>query len=171
MAGIDVGSLADWFSGTMSAIAVITALVAYPIAHRQRRNELLERDKESLASDDADSSKSFSFQSIRPLAIPEHTLPELNQAEIEFLLKNRGAELLMVGSECIRRQASIEHTMRQYTIRHEAFFELMPPPVESDGTLFKHALTRDQHNKVLPYALMLDSLLDGMIELGFVDKG
>jgi hypothetical protein len=42
---LDAGSWADWFSGTMSALAVMTALASHPIAKRQRRIEEKERDR------------------------------------------------------------------------------------------------------------------------------
>jgi hypothetical protein len=102
---------------------------------------------------------------VRPLGVPDRPVSELNQTEIDFLLKAKAADLLMEIDMCMGRYLSIVYAMNQYKIRHEALFELMPPPVANQGLRFTHELTADQKTKVLPYAIMLDSLLDGVMAL------
>ena len=55
--------------------------------------------------------------------------------------------------------------MNEYRTRHEALYELMPPPVDNDGMRFTHKLTQEEATKIKPYTLMLESLLDNMIIL------
>lgn len=187
---LDAGSWADWFSGVMSAVAVTVALSAYPIANRQRNMEQRQREKEigraigwkllrvlnhtmdidrhitaGLRLDMKYAPAEFKFPRVRPLGVPERAIPELNQTEIDFLLKAQSAELLMEIDMCVDRYASIIYSMNQYKIRHEALFELMPSPVSNDGTRFSHMLSKEELSKVRPYAIMLDALLDGIIEL------
>ncbi len=187
---LDAGSWADWFSGIMTALAVITALIAYPVARAQRQNQELQRDKalgraigwkllkvfnstadidrhitERLSKREALSSASMRFFLVEPLGIPERTFPELNLSETDFLLRAQAADLLAEIDMCIGRYVSIAHAMNEYKSRREALFELMPPPVASDGTIFTHELSQEQRDRVQPYAAMLESLLDGIIVL------
>ena len=55
--------------------------------------------------------------------------------------------------------------MNEYKNRDEALFELMPPPVTRQGMLFTHELTKEESDRIGPYAAMLESLLDGIIAL------
>ena len=41
----------------------------------------------------------------------------------------------------------------------------MPAPVANEGVLFTHALSKDEFDDVKPYAVMLDALLAGMVDL------
>ncbi|ODP36191.1 hypothetical protein [Sphingomonas turrisvirgatae] len=187
---LDAGSWADWFSGVASGLAVIVALSAYPIAKRQRRAEQHERDQEigravgwkllrvlnhtadinrhiqsGLSSQTQHAPPGFKFPLVRPLGLPERAVLELNQSEIDFLLKAKSAELLMEIDMCVGRYQSIAYSMGEYKLRHEALFELMPPPVANGGTIFSHRLSKEEAARVRPYSIMLDALLDGIIEL------
>lgn len=187
---LDAGSWADWFSGTMSALAVITALVAYPIAKRQNKAALKQRDKElgravgwkllkvlnstadidrhiksSLVKREPRYPPEMKFPLVQPLGVPERRLEELNQSEVDLLLKAQAADLLAEIDMCIGRYASITYAMNEYKNRHQALFELMPSPVARDGVTFTHSLTKEENEKVSPYAAMLESLLDSIIAL------
>jgi hypothetical protein len=187
---LDAGSWADWFAGTMSALAVVVALAAYPIARRQ--NQIIEKRREketgraigwkllktlnstmdierhiktSLAGREPLHPPGMKFPLVQPLGVPERPLQELNQNETDLLLRAQAADLLAEIDMCIGRYASITHAMSEYKNRHEALFELMPSPVASQGIQFTHMLTQHESDKVGPYATMLESLLDGMIKL------
>lgn len=187
---LDSGSWADWFSGSMSALAVMTALAAYPIAKRQTRKEQRERDREiaraigwkllkvlnstgdimrhfnsSLAKRKPVFPAGLTFPLIQPLGMPDRFPPELNQSETDFLLKAQASDLLAEIDMCVSRYASIAYAMNEYKNRHEALFELMPAPVASEGSTFTHKLTLEEHERVQPYAIMLESLLDSMIAM------
>ncbi len=187
---LDAGSWADWFAGTMSALAVAVALAAYPIARRQNQMNEKRREKEvgraigwkllkalnstmdierhikaSLSQRQPLYPSGMKFPLVQPLGVPERSLPELNQNETDLLLRAQAADLLAEIDMCIGRYASITYAMNEYKNRHQALFELMPPPVATEGTQFTHMLNKDEADKVRPYATMLESLLDSMIVL------
>lgn len=187
---LDAGSWADWFSGTMSALAVITALAAYPLARRSRNladkrydkalgraigwkllkvlNNTADVDRHirtSLAKREPQNPHGMKFALVRPLGMPERPLQELNQSETDLLLRAQAGDLLAEIDMCIGRYASITYALNEYKNRHQALFELMPPPVTRTGMTFTHKLTKEDNERVEPYAAMLESLLDGIIAL------
>ncbi len=190
LASLEPGSWADWFSGSMSALAVAVALSAYPISNWQKRRDDRERDRErgraigyklwTLLNQNADIDRhiktSFAsrvrrfpanmrFPRVRPLGVSERKPAELNQAEIDLLLKSQSAELLMELELCFGRFSSITYGMAEYKNRHESLYELMPVPITSEGMTFTHSLTAEESARVMPYAKMLDSLLESTINL------
>ncbi|MBB3918335.1 hypothetical protein [Rhizobium fabae] len=50
---VDMGSMADWFSGVVSSIAIIVALSGYRLQERQRKfdRELLEKQRKAIVRD------------------------------------------------------------------------------------------------------------------------
>jgi len=187
---LDAGSWAEWVSGAMSFAAVVTALIGYWVIHLQRASDDRKRDvaaahgafwkalevhnhianiakhfREGLDSIVAQDKKVMKFTRIRPLNIPTKHAPELSTDEVNFLMRSNSADILMKLSESIIRYDLIRFAMAEYKTRHESFFELMPSPVEGDGERFTHMLSPEQHEKVLPYALMMDKLLDSITEL------
>lgn len=187
---LDAGSWADWFSGTMSCAAVGAALLGYWFVHRQRGSDNKDREKraaesvgwkalkvfndtatvakhlkESLAADVDLGFQPMKFTRVRPLGIPPKSTSDLNQEEIGFLLRAKASGILMELGDAIARYDSIRFSMEQYKARHEALYELMPPPVATEGTLFTHRLSKADKEKITPYAVMLDALLDSIIDL------
>lgn len=187
---LEPGSWADWFSGSMSALAVVVALNAYPIANRQKRKDDRRRDAEigrgigwkalTLLNQNADIDRhiksslairepmyppNMKFPRVRPLGVPDRKPQELNQSETDFLLKSQSAELLMELELCFGRYSSIIFAMSEYKTRHEALYELMPQPIAIEGMTFTHKLTQEEAARAKPYTLMLESLLDSMIAL------
>lgn len=187
---LDAGSWADWFAGTMSFAAVAAALYGYWVVHGQRRADAKDLEKktaetvgwkalqvfndtatvakhlkESLADVGSVSFLSHKFARVRPLGIPNRPTEYLTQAEISFLIKVRGADILMELQDALARYDSIRFTMQEYRSRHEALYELMPTPTSANGTLMTHHLDKEQHDKIVPYANMLDELLNSLIEL------
>lgn len=187
---LESGSWADWFAGSMSALAVAVALAAYPISNRQQRLADRQRDKEvgrgigwkalKLLNKNADIHRhiksslesrqqmyppNMKFPLVRPLGVPERRPQELNQGETDLLLKSQSADLLMELELCFGRYSSIVFAMNEYKSRHEALYELMPQPVTSEGMTFTHQLTQREAARIKPYTLMLESLLDSMISL------
>ena len=188
---LDAGSWADWFSGTMSFAAVVAALFGYWVVHRQRTNDVREQEKRAAESvgwkvlkvynDTATIAKhlrislgaeqdldfnSKKFARVRPLGIPAKSTSDLNQEEIGILLKAKATDVLMELSDAIARYDSIRFAMQEYKSRHEALYDLMPAPVAvQEGALFTHRLNREQYERVMPYTVMLETLLDGLIVL------
>lgn len=190
LVSLEPGSWADWFAGSMSALAVAVALAAYPISKRQRRQEDRERDREiargigwkmlTLLNQNGDVERhirtslesrvpmyppNMKFPLVRPLGVPDRKPQELNQSETDLLLRTKSAELLMDLELCFGRYASIIYGMNEYKVRHEALYELMPTPSANEGMVFTHSLTKEEAARVKPYTLMLESLLDGMIAM------
>ncbi|MET3828019.1 hypothetical protein ABIC16_003712 [Sphingomonas sp. PvP055] len=189
-ASLEAGSWADWFSGSMSALAVAVALSAYPISKRQRRLDERQRDAEigrgigwkamtllnqtadidrhmkaSLANREPMYPPGMKFPLVRPLGVPDRKPQELNQSETDFLLKSQSADLLMDLELCFGRYSSIVYAMNEYKVRHEALYELMPTPVANEGMTFTHHLNKEESDRIKPYTLMLESLLESMIQL------
>lgn len=190
MVSLEPGSWADWFSGSMSALAVVVALSAYPIANWQKRRADRQRDAEigrgigwkalNLLNQNADIDRhikrsltvrvpvyppNLKFPLVRPLGVPDRKPQELNQAETDFLLKTQSAQLLMNMELCFGRYSSIVYAMNEYKARHEALYELMPQPIANDGLTFTHRLAPEEVARLKPYTLMLEALLDSMIAL------
>jgi hypothetical protein len=187
---LDAGSWADWFAGSMSFAAVAAALFGYWVVHWQRLSDAKELEKrtaetvgwkalqvfndtatvakhlkQSLEDDGNVSFLKHRFARVRPLGIPNRPTEYLTQAEISFLIKVKGADILMNLQDALARYDSIRFAMSEYRIRHEALFERMPTPTATNATIMTHHLTKEQHDKVEPYAIMLDALLDSVIEL------
>lgn len=190
LVSLEPGSWADWFAGSMSALAVAVALAAYPISNWQRRKDDRQRDaatgrgigwktltllnqtadidrhiKASLAVRETLYPPNMKFPLVRPLGVPERRPPELNQSETDLLLKSQSSDLLMNLELCFGRYSSIVFAMNDYRIRHEALFELLPQPIATEGMRFTHKLSPEDAAKIKPYTLMLESLLDSMIAL------
>jgi hypothetical protein len=184
LVSLEPGTWADWFSGSMSALAVAVALSAYPIANCQKKRANLEREKEigaaignkltklmsrnedinrhiklSLAGERMKLPPQFRSLLVRPLGIPDWVPQELNQSEIDFLLRSRSSELLVELDLCHGRYLSILFAMKEFKVRHEALFELLPPPVQTEGTIFSHQLDMSEVARVRPFMLMMDSML------------
>lgn len=189
-ASLEPGSWADWFSGSMSALAVAVALSAYPISKLQKRRDEKQREKEigraighkivALLGQNADIDRpikaglarrkptfppNFKFPLVQPVGIPDRQVRELGQNEINFLLKIDAADLLMEVDMCSGRYSSIVFAMNEYKVRHQALFELMPSPIRHEGMTFTHLLNEEDNKRVMPYMIMLDSLLADIISL------
>lgn len=190
LASLEPGSWADWFSGSMSALAVVVALSAYPISNWQKRRDEKQREKDigraighkivALLSQNADIDRpiraslarraptfppNFKFPRVQPVGIPDRQVRDLSQSEIDFLLRIDAADLLMEVDMCSGRYSSIVFAMNEYKARHQALFELMPSPIGHEGMTFTHLLNEEDNKRVLPYMIMLDSLLADMISL------
>lgn len=190
LVSLEPGTWADWFSGSMSALAVAVALSAYPIANCQKRRADLEREKEigaaighkltklisrnadinrhinqSLASKRMGLSPEFRSMLVRPLAVPDWVPQEINQNEIDFLLKAKSSELLVELELSHGRYLSILSALKEFKIRREAIFELLPTPVQNEGTVFSHELDMKEVARVRPYLNMMDSILTDIEDL------
>jgi hypothetical protein len=187
---LDAGSWAEWVGGFTSAAAVITALAAFPLAKREKRKEERQREiqvgravgwkllrvlnntadierhiRTSLANREPLYPPGMKFPLVRPLGVPDRPLQDINQNETDLLLKAQAADLLAEIDMCLSRYSSITYSINECKNRHEALFELMPSPVAMQDMLFTHALTKEEADRIKPYAHMLESLLDGIIAL------
>lgn len=66
---------------------------------------------------------------------------------------------------CFGRYASVVFAMNEYKSRHEALYELIPRPISNKDMTFTHQLSPAETDRIKPYTLMLESLLDSMIAL------
>lgn len=191
---LDAGSWADWFAGTMSFAAVATALGGYWFSERAKRSDARERELrasesiswkliltmnrnelihnhigEGLAA--SGSAKSiWKFAHVRPLGVPTQQSVALSSDEISAMVLAKALDQALDLSECIQRLESIEYSMHEYKTRHEALFELLPPPTAVEGMVFSHFLDRDEQARALPYTRMLDSLIADIFALTQINR-
>lgn len=163
---LDAGSWADWFAGTMSFIAVATALGGYWFAMWSKRQDANERDiqaSEALGwkiiqtlninehihkhiaegfAAAAGFGNQWKFATVRPMALPAYQIADISSGEISSMIRAKAIDHALDLSECIHRLESIRNSMHEYKTRHEALFELLPPPVQGEGTVFSHYLDK-----------------------------
>lgn len=180
---LDAGSWADWFAGTMSFAAVATALGGYWFAERAKekdarerilnasesigwkliltlnRNEILHKHIAEGLAEAATVSDEWKYIRVRPLGVLQQQIPALTSEEISAMMRAKAIDQVLHISECMQRLESVENSMLEYKARHEALFELLPPPTESEGMVFSHFLSAEEVARAKPYMRMLDSLI------------
>lgn len=192
MIALQPGAWADWFAGASSFAAVVVALCGYWLSELARGRD--EREKELAAGrligwklirllnashdyyrhfwvkPDATlvglSGKVEKWRSTYPL-IGSQFDPSLMLSEYEesLLLKAKASQLLMSFSLAVGRYGSIIGSVTTYQAKHEVIHALMPAPVEVDGSAVTHEMTREQVLRLQPYALQLESIIDGIRDL------
>lgn len=180
---LDAGSWADWFAGTMSFAAVATALGGYWFSERSRaredrarilqasesiawkliltlnRNELIHKHITEGFAEAAKVSAEWKFNRVRPLGVLRQQIGVLTSDEVSAMVRANAIDKALDVSECIQRLESIEISMQEYKSRHEALFEILPPPTENEGMIFSHFLDKQEVLRAKPYMRMLDSLI------------
>lgn len=191
---LDAGSWADWFAGTMSFVAVATALGGYWFSERAKRHDARARDLQASEAiswkiiltinrneliykhiaeglSEAGAAKEiWKFARVRPLAMPAHQIAALSSDEISAMVRAKALDQALDLSECMHRLDSIVHSMIEYKTRHEALFELLPPPTAVAGTVFSHFLDKNEQARALPYTRMLESLIVDIFALTEINR-
>lgn len=187
---MDQGTWADWFSGSMSALAVAVAVSGYFVANRQREGERKGLQRE-VAQSVAMKLKGMldDFHSLN-----EHLSNPMNAERIEgpegairwetikpLIGLTRKDHLLFTPQEKTvfidaketafvndlllveRRHAVAINLMLEYNIRRDALLASQPTPYDFTADIGVTRMTFDQAMAVRPYAMTLQSL-------GGVDK-
>jgi hypothetical protein len=186
---LESGSWADWFSGIMSFAAVVTALTGYWWSERLRKAD--KRDRERQAGKQI-AVKIFQVlngtDDIRRHLNAEYTGPplegvdahqrwrqvhplvglsfdpalQLDGAEQAMLIDAKAHQFMMELMLVISRYQSIVLTMKEYAIRYDSLYQLMPAPVEwADGRAV-HRLSEEQRMRMLPYSTALEGLISSV---------
>lgn len=191
IAKMDLGSWADWFSGTMSALAVIAALAGYFIAGGQRKADQRERDETAarllaikvfqLANLTDDIYRPVMEANARPVmagvfgdqkwrriqgvsGIRDDPSIALDASQSDMLMRRRENKLLMSLMLEISRYRTLVQHMRDYVVRRDALLELHPAPVAMEGVHGVLYLEHAELMRLLPYANALESLIGEILE-------
>ncbi len=186
---MDAGSAADWFSGAMSAAAVIVALGGYGFSIWQRKQD--KRDAQRQAGRQigiklmkvlngtldihrhiwaeyngpplgGEGAKEI-WRTIHPLiGLQDDPTVNLDVSEINLLIEANATDFLMEMMLVAARYQSITSSMKEYQIRYEALYELSPPPLDMEGAIGRHALTREQYMRIRPYSVALEALIQSL---------
>jgi len=181
------GTWADWFAGTMSGLAVIAALAGYFIADWYRRRDRREIDvataqlvglklfKVTNSSHDlyrhlwapydgpalggvADGVELW--RTISPLVgLQIDESMRLDASEMGLLVRMEKVTFLTELMLATSRYDSMVLSMREYQTRHEVIHQMTPPPVEMEGRVGKHQLTREEYMRIQPYAVAQEHLV------------
>ena len=187
MSPLEPGSQADWFSGTMSALAVMIAVGSYGYSELRRRREDNRRDIVTI--------RQIAIKLLRvvngihdihrhvwegvqePLAggqdeLWRRTYPlvglqqepglSLDAAEINLLIEMKQPDFLMELMLLTSRYQSILSSMMEYKVRHEAIHAMLPAPVAVEGQIGRHALNEEQYLRLQPYSIQLEMLLQSV---------
>ncbi|WP_426029965.1 hypothetical protein [Caulobacter sp. DWP3-1-3b2] len=188
---MDVGSIADWFSGIMSAGAVIIALGGYWIADAQRKADQLDRDETAgrqlalkimrVASLTGDIHRHVhSYDDAPPMGgiwgdqkwrrmqglvgLRDEPTLALDGAQEVLLIKAKANKFLMDLMLSISRYQSLSATMQDYTVRRDAILALHPAPINMEGLHAVHTVDEAQFMQLLPYARALEAQAESLIE-------
>ena len=189
---MEPGTYADWFAGSMSAAAVVVALSGYWFSEWQRRKD--RRDIERQAgrqigikllrvlngTDDlhrhlwakyeglplGGEGSTEIWRTVHPLVgLQDDPTLSLTAEESGLLIQANATDFLMEMMLATARYSSMIGSMGEYKIRYEALYELSPPPIEMDGAIGRHTLTREQYLRVQPYSIALESLVQALRQM------
>lgn len=183
---LEPGTMADWFSGTMSALAVMVAVGSYSFSEWRHRRENKQRDIVTIRQIGVKLLKVFNsshgihqhlWQDTKPVAegqseLWRRTFPlvglqhepglSLDSAEINLLIEMKQHNYLMEMMLMTERYQSIISSMMDYRVRYEAVYAMMPPPRAMEGHVGRHALTEEQYLRLQPYSIQLERLLQSL---------
>ncbi len=86
----------------------------------------------------------------------------LSDAEINLLIRADATQFMMDLMLVISRYQSINSSMKEYALRYDAIMALAPVPVEMNGEVMIHRMSRDQYMKLQPYSNALEGLIQGL---------
>jgi hypothetical protein len=186
---MDWGSVADWVSGVATAAAVIVALSGYGFLEWQRARD--RRDAQRTAGRQigiklarvlngthdiyrhlwalyegpplGGEGASELWRTIHPLIGLEHE-PGLilNAAETDLLLNLDATDFMMELMLATGRYQSIVSSMKDYAVRYEAMYQMMPPPVAMNGVIGQHHLSQQDYLRLRPYSLQLETIIQAL---------
>jgi hypothetical protein len=187
---LEAGTWADWFSGTMSALAVSVALAGYWFASSQnRRAEKQTRQNaayqigfklSALASETRGVTGDLNPQKMsegelalqNPMETCGTLAPkvgfndtmarDLNETEQNLLMLLKEENFLMDFSEIFARNNSIRAGLLEYKVRHEAIAAMLPTPVQVAGEVISLDLTQEQLLKIQPNLIAAASLVNSV---------
>lgn len=183
---LEPGTWADWFSGSMSALAVAVAVGGYGFSEWQRRRDQKDTERQAgrqigvkllkvlngtldvhrhlwaeyrgppLGGEGANEL----WRTIQPLiGLQDEPLLALDGVETNLLVKADATDFLMEMMLATTRYQSIISSMKEYQLRYEAIYAMAPPPVELDGQVGRHVLTHEQFMRIKPYSLQLETII------------
>lgn len=186
---MEIGSYADWFAGTMSALAVMVALGGYGFSEWQRRHEKKSAERKAgrqiglklmnvlnrthdihrhIWADysgpplGGDGSNEL-WRTIQPLiGLTDDPAVALDGAETNLLIEADETEFLMEITLATSRYQSIVASMKEYQLRYEAVYQMSPAPTEMEGNVGVHRLTREQYLAIRPYTISLEALIQSL---------
>lgn len=184
--GWEIGSLADWFSGGMSALAVIVALAGYWLGARSAKIERrrlqteaahriliklltivnglytlhlhIERDaaREPLHGPDGPEL----WRTIQPLiGFTDDDEVQIDAIESTLLVEAKAIDFLLDLMLAAKRNTALIAAMKEYAVRREALQTLSPPPIGFEGQIGTVGLTQQQYLAMRPYAIALEALI------------
>lgn len=186
------GSVADWFSGSASAAAVIVAVGGYGVLEWQRRRD--RRDAERVAgrqigiklarvlNGTSDIHRHLRapyngpkiegvgseelWRTIQPLiGLPDEPGLMLDATETNLLIKIGSTDFMMEQMLATSRYQSLVSSMREYQARYDALYQMTPPPKAMDGLFATHALNEQEYLRLLPYSRALDALIRSLCSM------
>lgn len=187
---LEPGSWADWFSGTMSALAVVIAVGSYGFSeYRSRRereqqdmavarrmgvkllrlinesNGILKQVRPSTSPPDVEMLK-FTHRDVHPLGGLDLTSDlSVDHDEADLALSTGDAEFLSELLLAFDRHRSVYAGLIEYKAKYEALQALHPTPVAMDGQVFTYEWTQGEYLKLAPQIVMIDALLNSVISL------
>jgi hypothetical protein len=191
IAQMELGSGADWFSGTMSALAVVVALAGYFIANGQRKADQRASDEKAarllaikvsqLTNLTDDIYRPLMEANARPVmdgafgdqrwrriqgppALRDEPSLALDASQEDMLMRLRENQLLMSLMLEISRYRTLVLNMREYVVRRQALLELHPAPAAMEGVHGILYMQQAEIMRILPYANALESLIEQILE-------
>lgn len=186
---MEFGSAADWFSGVMTAIAVIVALAGYGVSEWQRKRDREEAELQAgrligiklmkVLNGTHDIHRHLwtpydgpplggeggneMWRTIHPLVgLQDDPTIILDGAETNLLIRANATDFLQELMLATTRYQSIVSSMKEYQLRYEAIYELSPAPVSMNGQIGTHMLTAEQYMKIRPYSIALENLIQSL---------
>lgn len=186
------GTWADWFAGSMSALAVAVALAGYGFSVWQQRRHDRENERQAiqqiglklftvfnrtdnirhhvwatytgpaLQGPDADQV----WRTVSPLiGLRDNLSLDLTASEVALLMKMKASGFLQDLMLATDRLHSIVSAMSEYQLKYEAMYAMMPPAEAMDGTVAQHSLSTQQYNKLRPYSVALEQMITSVRNL------
>lgn len=183
------GTVADWFSGGASAAAVVVALAGYGFLEWQRARD--RKDAERTAgrqigvklarvmngTDDirrhlwapyegppvGGEGANELWRTTYPLIGLEYEPGlMLSAAETDLLITMNATDFMMELMLATGRYQSVVSSMKDYGIRYEAIYRMLPPPAAMDGVLGQHHLSHEEYMRIRPYSLQLEAIIQSL---------
>jgi hypothetical protein len=186
---LEAGTWADWFSGTMSALAVAVALGGYGYSIWQQRQQQREAERQTIQQiamklltihSRNDDIKNHVWQAytgpalqgpdanqiwrtVHPLiGLRDSYRTELNPSEISLLMKMKASDFMLEMVLANERLHSSVFAMKDYQARYEAIYAMMPPAQGMTGPLAQHIVTQEEFKKLQPYSFALEQLIQSI---------
>ena len=188
---MDPGSLAEWFSGSMSAAAVAVALGLARKSSRDAAKMQLELHKatahRALAKlvDVGNSIDMLHRHLMAGVANPDMPGPDgpelwrkmqplVGFGNEEAILFGAEEATLMISANEIgllmdlmvlgRRHAALVSLVKEYGIRREALIAVAPPPRDFEGKVGSIYMDEGERRRLRPYAIALEGLIQQLVE-------